>query len=696
MSFRLKTMLGITLIQALLLFTLIWNGAHILTSSHEEALLKHASTATRLFASVTQDAVLATDLGSLENAIAQTLLNPGIVYARVAGKEGILAEGGDPMALAKPFKADHSYQGASDGIFDASADIIVATEKYGHVEVGFSIGKIKDTITSAQNETMVFSISAMAAVALLSYLFAMYLTRRLDTLKAASQCIAEGALGHQIPVNGTDELAQTAAAFNEMSHKLRLLDIEHRRAENEIKQLNTELEARVTLRTHQLASANKALEHLALHDALTKLPNRTLFHDRVEQAILIARREKKSFALLSLDLDKFKPINDTLGHHTGDLVLQEVAIRMGNCLRQSDTVARMGGDEFSILLLNITTDDVMVIVNKIIRAIIKPIAMNDKKLAIGASIGIAMFPAHGDDLVALMCRADSAMYAAKRAQNVYTFYNEEVEKESGERLALQQDLRRAIDTDQLILHYQPKIDFGSQRVIGVEALVRWQHPQRGLIYPDAFITIVEKNGLMKAFTLKVLEIALRQCELWHETHINLSMAINISAINLQDPVFPDSVAEILKKFNVAPTHIELEITETAIMTDPLRAIENITKLSAMGLQVSIDDFGTGYSSMAYLQKLLVAKIKIDKSFVMEMDKNKNDNVIVRSTIDLGHNLGLKVIAEGVESQESWDRLKEMGCDSAQGYFMSRPIPADQFMQWINESPFGSGENVTKT
>lgn len=696
MSFRLKTMLGITLIQALLLFTLIWNGANILTSSHEEALLNHASTATRLFASVTQDAVLATDLGSLENAISQTLLNPGIVYARVIGKEGVLAEGGEPLALARPFKVDYNYQHASDGIFDASADIIVANEKYGHVEVGFSIRKIKDTITSAQNESMIFSIGAMTVVALLSYLFAMYLTRRLDSLKIASQYIAQGALGHQIPVNGTDELAQTAASFNEMSHNLRLLDIERKRAENEIKQLNSELEARVTLRTHQLASANKALEHLALHDALTKLPNRTLFHDRVEQAILIARREKKSFALLSLDLDKFKPINDTLGHHAGDLVLQEVAIRMGNCLRQSDTVARMGGDEFAILLLNITTpDDVMVTVNKIIRAIIKPISINDKKLAIGTSIGIVMFPLHGDNLATLMCRADSAMYAAKHAQNAYAFYNEEIEKESAERLALQLDLHNAIDTDQFILHYQPKIDFGSQRVVGVEALVRWQHPERGLIYPDEFITIAEKNGLMKAFTLKVLEIALRQCEQWHETHINLSMAINISAINLQDPVFPDSVAEILEKFNIAPTYIELEITETAIMTDPLRAIENITKLSAMGLQVSIDDFGTGYSSMAYLQKLLVAKIKIDKSFVMEMDKNKNDDVIVRSTIDLGHNLGLKVIAEGVENQESWNRLKEMGCDSAQGYFMSRPIPADQFMQWIKESPFGAGENTTK-
>lgn len=691
MSFRLKAIIGITLIQALLLFTFIWNGAQILTSSHEEALLKHASTATHVFASATRDAVVATDVGSLENTIVQALTNPDIVYVRVVGKKGILAEGGSNDALKRPFKADHDYHSASDGIFDSTANIAVENEQHGHVEVGFSIDKIKDTITAARYETTILAISVMAMVALFSYLFAIYLTRRLDTLKIASQRIAEGVFGHQISVHGTDELAQTAVAFNEMSYKLHQLDTTRKHAEDEIKNLNANLEARVALRTHQLAVTNKKLEHLALHDALTNLPNRTLFHDRAEQAILLAKREQKSFALISLDLDHFKPINDTWGHHTGDVVLQEISTRLGHCLRQSDTVARMGGDEFSMLLLNVTTtEDVMVIVNKITKTIIKPLIINNSTFAIGVSIGIAMFPDHSDDLITLMCQADSAMYAAKRAQNVYTFYNSEIEKDSVSGMASQLELRRAIDNEELILHYQPKIDLTSHCVIGVEALVRWQHPEHGLIYPDAFITFAEKNGLMKQLTLKVLEMAFLQCELWHQKNLNLSMAVNISAINLQDPIFPDRVAELLEKFCVPPSYIELEITETAIMTDPLRAIENIKKLNEMGLQVSIDDFGTGYSSMAYLQKLLVAKIKIDKSFVMEMDNSQSDDVIVRSTIDLGHNLGLKVVAEGVESQESWNRLKEMGCDSAQGYFMSRPIPADQFMQWMKESPFGLG------
>ncbi len=689
MSFRLKAILGIMLIQALLLLTFIWSGTQILTSSHEEALLKHVSTSTHVFASAIRDAVVATDVESLENAIVQALTNPDIVYARVVGKKGILAEGGSDDALKRPFQADHDYHSASDGIFDSTAKIAVENEQYGHVEVGFSIDKIKDTITAVRYETTILAISVMAMVALFSYLFAIYLTRRLDTLKIASQRIAEGVFGYQISVHGTDELAQTAVSFNEMSYKLHQLDTTRKRAENEIKNLNANLEARVALRTHQLAVTNKKLEHLALHDALTNLPNRSLFHDRAEQAILLAKREQTSFALISLDLDHFKPINDTWGHHTGDFVLQEISTRLTHCLRQSDTVARMGGDEFSILLLNVTTtEDVMEIVSKITRIIIKPVIINDSTFAIGVSIGIAMFPEHSDDLTTLMCQADSAMYAAKRAQNVYTFYNSGIERDGC--MASQLELRRAIVNEELILHYQPKIDLTTHSVIGVEALVRWQHPEHGLIYPDAFIAFAEKNGLMKQLTLKVLEMAFLQCKQWHQKNLNLNMAVNISAINLQDPIFPDLVAELLEKFGVPPSNIELEITETAIMTDPLRAIENIKKLNEMGLQVSIDDFGTGYSSMAYLQKLLVAKIKIDKSFVMEMDNNQSDDVIVRSTIDLGHNLGLKVVAEGVESQESWDRLKEMGCDSAQGYFMSRPITADKFMQWMKESPFGSG------
>ena len=690
LSFRLKTILGITLIQTLLLCILILYGMRILISSHEQALLAHASTAARLFATITQDAVIATDLGSLENAVSQTLKNSDIVYARVIGEHGVLAEGGDRAARARPFIADLDYQSAYDGIFDITLPISVDGEQYGRVELGLAISTIKNTIASAQRETTILAISAMAIVAALSYLFAMYLTRRLSNLTAASRSIAAGMFGRQIEIHGTDELAQTAIAFNEMSRQLEQLEEHRQHAEKEIMNLNAELESRVIVRTDQLSKANKELEYLALHDALTKLPNRTLFHDRVEQAILLAEREMKSFALLSLDLDCFKLINDGLGHLTGDIVLQEVSTRLVQCLRHSDTVARMGGDEFSILLLNTTTmDDVIAMVDNIVKAITTPIMVNGTDLKVGASIGIATFPEHGQNINALISHADAAMYVAKRAQKTSVVYSAEVEKESGEHQELRFELQRAIDNEELILHYQPKIDFGSQHIVGVEALVRWRHPKHGLLYPDEFIAIAEKNKLMKPLTLRVLDIALRQCKRWHQSDLYLIVAVNISSANLQDPSFPDCVQALLTKYAMSAQYVELEITESAILIDPLRAIDNITKLSEIGVQVSIDDFGMGYSSIAYLHNLLVAKIKIDKSFVIEMDKNHKNSVIVRSTIELGHNLGLKVVAEGVESQDSWDRLKNMGCDSAQGYFMSRPIPAEELLGWIKESPFGT-------
>ena len=490
-------------------------------------------------------------------------------------------------------------------------------------------------------------------------------------------------------VRGTDELAQTAAAFNDMSSKLAVLDEEHRRAENEIKLLNAELEVRVELRTTQLASLNKKLEHQSLHDALTLLPNRTLYHDRLDQAILLARRNRETFALMALDLDRFKQINDSLGHHAGDLVLQETAERLMSMLRQSDTVARMGGDEFALLFpATGSADEAAVVAKKILLVLNEPLVIDGRSIDIGASIGIALFPQHGDDAATLVRRSDSAMYAAKRSQSGYVLYDSSLDAEDAERLTLHMDLRHAISNHELVLHYQPKIEFSTQRVSGVEALVRWQHPRLGLIFPDAFIPIAEKTGMMKPFTLAVIELALAQSSLWSKAGIDLTIAINISATNLQDPQFPADMAAMLAKYQVLPANIELEVTETAIMSEPLKAIENIKKLSGMGLQIAIDDFGTGYSSMAYLRKLLVAKIKIDKSFVMDMQNNKNDEVIVRSTVDLGHNLGLTVVAEGVETQGAWDKLKELGCDSAQGYFMGRPTPAAELEQWIKQSPWG--------
>lgn len=689
MSFRLKTVIGIASIQLLLLLLLTWHGLNILQSSNEEELLKRAYSNAKLFATTTQNAVLASDLASLEALLDQVMTNPDVVYARVIGGRMTLAERGDPRVLAKPFRADQRFDDVDDGVFDVFSDIEVADQPFGRVEIGLSVEEMQSVLASARNQLLVFAVITMSLILAFSYLLALYLTRGLDMLKDASRMIASGKFGYQIKVHGRDELARTAIAYNEMSTRLSQLEMERKAAEDRILELNSELEGRVELRTNQLAALNKQLEYQALHDSLTQLPNRSLYYDRLDQAIRIAKRNKTSFTLMTLDLNRFKQINDLMGHHVGDSVLQEAAARMRAVLRQSDTVARIGGDEFTVLLPTATApDEAIIVAKKILQALTEPMSIEGQSIEIGASIGIALFPAHGEDAASLVRRADSAMYVAKRTHAGFMLYDSTIDAEDAQRLALNLELRHAITHRQLVLHYQPKIDFATHRVAGVEALLRWQHPRLGLIYPDTFIPIAEKNLLMRDMTLLVMELAMSQSEIWRGQGLDLTIAINISALNLQDPTFPTDLAEVMAKHQVDPARFELEVSETAIMTDPLRAVQNITKLHSMGLQILIDDFGTGYSSMAYLKKLLVAKIKIDKSFVIDMHRNQEDEIIVRSTVDLGHNLGLKVIAEGVETQAAWDKLKRLGCDSAQGYFMGKPLPPSELHQWIETSRWG--------
>ena len=425
-------------------------------------------------------------------------------------------------------------------------------------------------------------------------------------------------------------------------------------------------------------------EHLALHDVLTGLANRALFRDRVKQALRVGERENQTVAVMLMDLDHFKEINDTLGHHHGDIVLQETARRLQHTLRETDTIARLGGDEFAVVLPNVPDPAAVLHVAEKVRDSLRvPFIVQGLTLDVRASIGVAFFPGHGRDVDTLLQRADVAMYLAKTAQSGCEIYTVEKDQYSPSRLALVGELRAAIDENQFLVHYQPKVDLKTGYVKGVEALIRWNHPLRNLIPPDEFIPLAEHTGLIDELTFYVLNESLRQVSEWRDQGLDLTVAVNLSARSLLDAEFPEEVSKLLRTWQANPSSLQLEITESTILADPARAAGTLNTLSRMGVELSIDDFGTGYSSLVHLRRLPLKELKIDKSFVMNMSADENDAVIVRSLIDLGRNLGLQVVAEGVETEAIWNELARLGCDYAQGFYMSRPMPADQLSRWLN-------------
>ena len=431
-----------------------------------------------------------------------------------------------------------------------------------------------------------------------------------------------------------------------------------------------------------LVAQSELSEYQAVHDALTDLPNRTLFRRRIAQAVADGEAEG-GFAVVIMDLDRFKEINDSMGHHAGDALLVEVARRVEGARRTSDMVARLGGDAFGLLLRAPTgTAGLETVLDLVREAIEAPIMFHDVPLAISASMGVAAFPEHGRDAETLLRHADVAMYAAKRSDLPFALYDEADNRSDPSRLALIAELRRGLRRRELVLHYQPKARLASGVVDSVEALVRWNHPERGLVFPDAFIPLAQETGLIRPLTRHVLEEAVRQAREWQLAGLELAVSVNLSARNLLDVEFPDQVERLLTEAGLPPALLELEITETTMLSDGARTKSALDRLSGLGIRISIDDFGTGYSSLAYLRRLPISEIKIDRSFVMNMDGCEDDAVIVRSTIDLGRNLGLSVVAEGFESERIWTELRRLGCTSAQGYYLTRPVPAEELRAWL--------------
>ncbi len=430
--------------------------------------------------------------------------------------------------------------------------------------------------------------------------------------------------------------------------------------------------------------------HQALHDSLTGLANRLLFYDRVGQAILAAKRDGGECSVLVMDLDRFKEINDTLGHVCGDRLLVEVGRRLQAGLGTVDSIARLGGDEFALLLSGTSAESVLEVVSRIREELDRPFMLEGLPLQIEASIGIALYPRHASEVDGLIQRADVAMYVAKNANTGYATYDLDQDRHEPGRLSLVGELRRALDERELVLYYQPKIDVRGGRVRGVEALVRWRHPQRGIVEPGEFIEAAQETSLIRPFTLYVIDEALRQCRLWAQDGHELAVAVNVSTRNLIDTDFPDEVAALLRKRAVPPGLLELEITESAIVGDLCRMNAVLERLAGMGLRLSVDDFGTGYTSLSYLRRLPINELKVDRSFVTNMTNSEEDAVIVRSAVDLGRNLGLEVVAEGVEDAEVWERLQLLGCDVAQGFLMSQPVPAHELTAWLERLPLRSG------
>jgi diguanylate cyclase (GGDEF)-like protein len=431
----------------------------------------------------------------------------------------------------------------------------------------------------------------------------------------------------------------------------------------------------------------KELERVANTDELTGLANRERFRTQLEDRINRTGRAGESFAVMLLDLDRFKEINDTLGHHYGDQLLRELGPRLVECVGPDGIVARMGGDEFAVLPAEQTDapDALESYARQIIEVVQRQFEVEQMTLQVGASVGIARFPVDGDDPHTLLRRADMAMYAAKDANRGVDLYASGLDRDSRQRLSLLSDFRRALESDELVVHYQPIVDVRGAEVRGAEGLVRWQHPEHGLLPPGAFIAAVEQTGLIGPLTRHVLERSIAQCASWRTGGKDLSVAVNLSVRNLMDPDLPTQISTLLDIYGLPANALQLEITESMIMSDPERALVIVGRLSELGVRLSVDDFGTGYSSLANLKRLPIDELKIDRSFVSPMMQDESDLIIVRSTINLGHDLGLKVIAEGVEDELTLKRLATLGCDLAQGYHLSRPLAPDAFTSWVADN-----------
>ncbi len=575
--------------------------------------------------------------GSDHRLLASTLTTD--LYGELAGALPVLAERSEGPRVVRLAEHDFQLQSMLLGAYGDTALVAILQRSMSSALSAFD--RLRQTLVWVG----AFSLGASL---LGSLLLAAGVTRPLAKLVRAAVRIEEGDYQAPVGIRRRDEIGVLAHSIDHMREAV--------------------------------ASREREILRLAYRDPLTSLPNRSSFNEALEQAITSGRAG--DVTILVMDLDRFKDINDTLGHDLGDHVLREVTARLKRGLDQGDVVARLGGDEFALLMRATGSRRVDVVARDINRRLEEPIWFGGQPVDVGVSIGIARHPEHGEDAPTLIRNADVAMYVAKRNRSGFAEYDPDTDTNRRAHLSMLSELRQAIDGNELQLYYQPKVSLQNESTRSVEALIRWIHPKRGVIPPSMFIPFAENTGYIKTLTRWALEAALRQIAVWRRHDLNLQVAVNISARDLTNPDLPQIVYELLSAYGVPPRLLCLEITESGFMNDPKLANKILYELSQMGVRLAIDDYGTGYSSLSYIMRLPVNELKIDQAFVRGMRRDRSAATIVKSTVELGHNLGLSVVAEGVEDERGWDELLELGCDYAQGFYLSPPLCADDLAVWL--------------
>jgi diguanylate cyclase (GGDEF)-like protein len=559
------------------------------------------------------------------------------------------------------------------------AGIAPSRDVIGYVRLGMGF----DRGWARLRVNLIGALSVVALVVMLAIVVTLLVTRRLVApirqLMRAARAVGAGKLDVYVPAKSSDELGLLTHTFNHMTQRLA-------ESQAEVATYQRTLEDKVAQRTKELEVATAQAYKLAQHDILTGLPNRSLLNQRLKQIVAQASRDGHQVACLFLDFDHFKRINDTLGHDAGDQLLQAVAQRLTGAVRESDTVARLGGDEFVLILPGLdpmhAAFEVMSVLTRVRESFLAPFRLADQTPTLTCSIGVSVYPVDATDPSGLIKQSDTAMYAAKEAgRNAYRFYTADMNARVQARLQLETDMRRGLMDDEFFLVYQPQIDMATGRAIGVEALLRWRDPERGVISPNEFIPIAEESGMIQALGGRVLRDACRQLMVWQRQNMTLRLSVNLSVQQLQHDSWLSVVEEALRTSGLPARYLDLEITESVIITHPDRAVATLMKLKQMGVSITIDDFGTGYSSLSYLTRLPIQAIKIDQRFVHGLEQNRNDEAITQAIIALSHSMGLRCIAEGVESLAQFEFLRNHKCEEAQGYLISRPLEEPELRSW---------------